>query len=128
MLTLPLTVKIFLAREPVDLRKSFDGLSNVTRFVIGQDPLCGHLFVFLNKRRNRVKILVWDRNGFWLLCKRLEKGRFVFQNTQDGKKHVELEAAELSLMLEGYDLRGARIRPRWEPRKVEREAGQSYIS
>jgi transposase len=116
MLTLPPSVRVYLAAGPVDLRKAYDGLAAVAREVIQQDPLSGHLFVFLNRCRNRVKILMWDRNGYCLLCKRLERGVFhIPRNTVDGHGHVEIEAAELALMLEGIDLRGARRRPRWQP-------------
>jgi len=122
MLTLPPTVRVYLATQPVDMRKSFDGLAGATRELIQQDPLCGHLFVFLNRRRNQVKILMWDRNGFFLLYKRLEQGTFRFPRevSEDGRP-VELEAAELALMLEGIDLRGARRRPRWSPPSKEPE-------
>jgi transposase len=109
---LPPSVRIFLAAAPLDLRKSFDGLAAATRELLAQDPLSGHLFVFLNRRSDRVKILVWDRNGYWLMCKRLERGRFRTP-VRDGK--VEIESAELTLMLEGIDLAGARRRPRWTP-------------
>lgn len=116
MLTLPFSVRVYVASEPVDLRKSFDGLSAAIRERIGADPLSGHLFVFLNRRADRVKILLWDRNGWLLVYKRLERG--VFHRPREavnGARHVEVEAAELSLMLEGIDLRGARRRPRWTP-------------
>lgn len=112
MLTLPPSVRVFLAAAPLDLRKSFDGLAAAARELLLQDPLSGHLFVFLNRRSDRVKILVWDRNGYWLMSKRLERGRFRTP-VRDGK--VEIEAAELALMLEGIDLAGARRRPRWSP-------------
>jgi transposase len=116
MLTLPPTVRVYLATQPVDFRKSFDGLAGATQELIRQDPLCGHLFVFLNKRRNQVKILMWDRNGFCLLCKRLEHGRFHLPGELPANgQPLELETAELGLMLEGIDLRGARRRPRWSP-------------
>lgn len=114
MLSLPPTVRIFVAAEPVDLRRGFDGLASTTRAVIRQDPLSGHLFVFLNKRRDRAKILVWERSGYWLLFKRLEKGRFVLPGLPvDGARHLEMEATELTLMLEGINLQGATRRPRW---------------
>jgi len=116
VLSLPPTVKIYIAAGAVDLRKGFDGLSAVTREVIQMDPLSGHLFVFINRRRDRAKILVWDRSGFWLLYKRLERGRFHIPKAPlAGTSHIELEATELSLLLEGIDLSGARRRPRWEP-------------
>ena len=86
-----------------------------TRELIQQDPLCGHFFVFLNRRRDRVKILMWDRNGFCLLYKRLERGVFRLPRDPEGSGPLEIEAAELGLMLEGIDLRGARRRARWSP-------------
>lgn len=115
MLTLPASVRIYVASGPVDLRKGFDGLAAATRSVIRRDPLSGHLFVFINKRRNRCKILVWERSGYLLLYKRLAHGRFLRpRRPAEGLAHIELDAAELSLMLEGIDLRGARRRPRWQ--------------
>lgn len=115
MLTLPPTVRVFVTSEPVDLRKGFDGLAGLAREVVKQDPMSGHLFAFINRRRNRAKILLWDRTGFVLIYKRLEKGRFQIPRPPGlGESHVELEAAELTLMLEGIDLRGARRRPRWK--------------
>ena len=76
MLSLPPSVRLFVAREPVDMRKAIDGLSGVVRDVLAEDPMSGHLFIFFNRRWDRVKILWWDRSGFWLLLKRLEEGRF----------------------------------------------------
>ena len=116
MLSLPSTVRIFVAAEPVDLRRGFDGLAAVTRSVVRQDPLSGHLFVFLNRRRDRAKILVWERSGYWLLFKRLEKGRFTLPSApKEGTRHLEMEAAELTLMLEGISLQGSTRRARWTP-------------
>ena len=74
MLTLPAAVRIYVAAEAVDLRRGFDGLAAATRSLIRQDPLNGHLFVFLNRRKTRIKLLVWDRTGYVLLYKRLERG------------------------------------------------------
>ena len=114
MLTLPASVRIYVAAEPVDLRRGFDGLAAATRSLIHEDPLNGHLFVFLNRRRNRIKLLVWDRTGYLLLYKRLERGTFhVTTQPAVGQRHIELDAGELGLLLEGVDLRGARRRPRW---------------
>lgn len=114
MLTLPASVRIYVAAEPVDLRRSFDGLAAATRSVMGADPLSGHVFVFLNRRRNAVKLLVWDRTGYLLLYKRLERGTFtIASEPRSGDRHVEMDAGELGLMLEGLDLRGARRRKRW---------------
>jgi len=114
VLTLPSSVRIYVAAEAVDLRRGFDGLAAATRSVIGADPLSGHVFVFLNRRRNRIKLLVWDRTGYVLLYKRLEKGTFEIPSQPlPGRRHVEVDGGELGLMLEGLHLRGARRQPRW---------------
>ncbi len=111
MLSLPPTVRIYLASAPADMRKGFDGLAQMVREGILEDPLSGHLFVFLNKRRNRIKILYWDRDGFALWYKRLEKGVFRFPEAKDGR--VEVTPAEIAAVLEGIDLRHARRLPRF---------------
>nr|WP_255216372.1 IS66 family insertion sequence element accessory protein TnpB [Pseudenhygromyxa sp. WMMC2535] len=117
-MSLPPTVRIFVALEPVDLRKGFDGLANVARTVLAENPLSGHLFVFLNRRGNRAKILFWDRSGWCIYYKRLERGRFRLRRRSElGEGKVELEAAELLLILEGIDLEGARRQPRWQAKK-----------
>ena len=114
MFTLPASVRIYVAAEAVDLRRGFDGLSAATRTIIGADPLSGHVFCFLNRRRDRIKLLIWDRTGYLLLYKRLERGRFTIPfGPQTGKRHVELDSGELGLMLEGLDLRAAARAPRW---------------
>jgi transposase len=116
MLMLPPTVRVYVAVEPVDLRKGFDGLACVARQVIAEDPLSGHLFVFFNRRADVTKILFWTRSGFTIVHKRLERGRFSLpQVPPSGARRLEMEASELALLLEGLDLRGARRRPRWEP-------------
>lgn len=119
MLTLPPTVRIFVCLEATDMRKGFDGLAAATRQVIGEDPLSGHLFVFFNRRRDRTKILFWDRSGLCIWYKRLEKGRFRL-GLFDAKRgrRAEVEAAELSLILEGIDLKGAQRRARFVPRRT----------
>jgi transposase len=114
MLSLPPAVRVFVALEPTDMRKSFDGLEGETRRVLEQDPLSGHLFVFFNRRRTMVKVLYWDRNGFCLIAKRLERGTFHLPE-RNARGVVEMEWAELGLILEGLELRGARRRPRWTP-------------
>lgn len=124
MLMLPASVRIYVAAEPVDLRRGFDGLAAATRSLIQQDPLSGHLFVFLNRRKDRMKLLCFDRTGYLLVYKRLERGTF-FLPTEPakGQRHVELDAGDLGLMLEGVDLRGARRRPRW--RRLPHDGGTS---
>lgn len=117
MLMLPPSVRIYLATEPVDCRKSFDGLAATTRSVLRQDPLSGHLFVFRNRRGDQLRILVWDRHGFALLCKRLERGVFQLPKAAPVETtHVEVDSAELGLMLDGIDLRGSTRQKRWIPR------------
>jgi transposase len=118
MLMLPPVVRIFVSLTPADLRRSLDGLAALTREVLQEDPLSGHLFVFFNRRRNRTKILLWDRSGLCLYYKRLEKGAFRLTAFEEaGRARIELEAPELALLLEGIDLAHARRRPRFVPQK-----------
>lgn len=114
MLSLPPSVRIFVATVATDMRKSFDGLAGEVQRLLAEDPLSGHLFVFFNRRRTMVKVLYWDRNGFCLIAKRLERNRFRLPEA-GASGVVEMEAAELALILEGIDLRGARRRARWTP-------------
>lgn len=117
MLSLPPSVRVFVARGPTDLRKGFDGLEGLAREVIEQDPMSGHLFVFFNRRRDRVKILVWDRTGYVLLYKRLERGRFEIGTLDFGDaESVEVLSSDLMLLLDGIDMRSARRLPRYEDR------------
>ena len=119
MLSLPSSVRLFLATQPVDGRKGMDSLAAIARSVFGHDPLLGHLYVFFSKRCDRVRIVYWDRSGFAMWTKRLERGRFHAPFSSDGKLSVSaLDAAELGLILEGIDLAGARRRKRWVPRGV----------
>lgn len=96
---LPAGVKIFVARQPTDLRKSIDGLALLTREIIKQDPLSGHLFVFINKVGHRVKILFWDRTGFVIWYKRLESARI--RLPAEGAESLELTPPQLALLLDG---------------------------
>ena len=114
MIFLPSAVRVYFATQPVNLRKSYDGLSNEVRGALAQDPLSGHVFVFLNRRKNQVKLLVWTRGGFTIVQKRLERGTFTFPaRVKSGATKVELEAHELSMLLEGIEM--GRASPRWEP-------------
>jgi transposase len=116
MLSLPPSVRLFVATQPVDGRKGADSLMALVRDVFRQDPLSGHLFIFFSRRCERVRIVYWDRNGFAMWSKRLEKGRYRPAFSQDGKLGAHtIEAAELALIVEGIDLLGARRRPRWQP-------------
>lgn len=102
MLSFLATTRVFLAAGATDLRKSFDTLGGVVRGSLELDPLSGHLFVFTNARRNRLKILFWDRNGWWLCSKRLEMGTFHWP-TSTGRS-IELSPEQLTLLLSGIDL------------------------
>jgi transposase len=113
MLSIPPTMRVFVATGATDMRKSFSGLAGLTRSVIEQDPMNGHLFVFFNKRRTMMKAVFWDRNGYALLAKKLAKGTFVLPEA-DERGVVAVEATELMLLLDGIDLSNARTRPRWE--------------
>lgn len=121
MLSLPPTVRLFVAREPADMRKAFDGLAGLVRDAMGEDPLSGHLFIFFNRQRNRVKVLWWDRSGFYLLAKRLEAGRFTLPKATGDASSTTLRitAAELMLIMEGIDLDGAKRRRRFERKILE---------
>jgi transposase len=120
MLTLPPSVKIYVASQPVDARKSFDGLAALVEAEFGLEPLSGHLFVFLNRRGHVAQMIFWDRSGFCIVKKRLEQGTFKLVRAADeGSTHVEINSAELALMLEGIELKGARRRKRYEPEAAE---------
>jgi len=111
MLSLPPSVRLFVARGATDMRKSFDTLAAVVMEVVDEDPQSGHLFLFVNRRRDRLKVLWWDGSGYCLLAKRLERGQFrVFDRAKGKSGAFELSVSELALVLEGIDLRGARRR------------------
>jgi len=102
-------VKIYVCRKPVDMRKSFSGLSGAVIDVVDHDPQSGHLFLFFNKRRTMMKALVWESSGYWVLAKQLVRGRFqVFDRSAESDVRFELTSSELALLLDGIDLRGAR--------------------
>ncbi len=116
MIFLPRAVRVYFATEPVSLRRSFDGLSNEVRAVLRHDPLSGHVFVFLNRRKNQVKLLTWTRGGFTILHKRLERGTFTFpERVTSAAASVSIGVHELSMLLEGIDVTRARKSKRWEP-------------
>ncbi len=103
MLSLPLPVRIFLCAEPADMRRGFDGLSHQVRTFMNGDPLSGHLFVFRNKRGDRVKLLYWDGDGLAIWYKRLELGSYRFPAAPAGAGSVEVRAADLAMLLDGVD-------------------------
>jgi transposase len=113
---LPSRTRVFLCLAPTDMRKSFDKLAALVKDVVRGDPLGGDLFVFRNRAEDRMKILFWDRSGFCLFYKRLEKGRFSFP-TVAGRDGLEIDHAELLLILEGIELEGAKRARRFCLRK-----------
>ena len=116
MMTLPSSVKIYVATQPVDARKSFDGLAAVVQAEFGLEPLSGHVFGFINRRGHVIQLLFWDRSGFCIVKKRLESGSFRLVRKPSGEvTHVEVDGAELALMLEGIELEGAKRRKRYRP-------------
>lgn len=115
MLNLSPSVRVFLCTKPTDLRKGFDGLSGLVESVFQGDVLSGHWFVFLNRRRDRLKILAWDHDGLSIFYKRLERG--CYQVPGVSESGVELDAAELSMLLSGIDFTTARRRTRFQPKR-----------
>jgi hypothetical protein len=136
MLSLTPAVRIFVYTGPTDMRRSFDGLAGMTEELIGKDPTSGHLFLFRNRRRDRVKILYWDRDGLCIWYKRLEEGTFQLpgdlgrssstgatsrQRDDDAPASIEIRADELAMLLGGIDLSSVRRRKRYQ--RPARRAG-----
>jgi transposase len=114
MLSLPPSVRILLAREPADMRKGFDGLAQLVQSLLQEHPLSGHLFVFRNRRGDRIKLLLWDTDGFLILYKRLEKGTFRFPAVANAlATSVTVNATDLIMLLDGVDLQSVKRRPRY---------------
>jgi transposase len=115
MLTAPRQVKIFVALQPTDMRRGFPGLSGQVQTILDQDPLSGHLFLFRNRRRDRVKILFWDGDGYVIYYKHLARGTFEFPVSSDPDSPIaQIRASELSMLLDGIELKGRKRRPRYE--------------
>jgi transposase len=104
--------KIYIGAEAVDMRKGFEGLFGLVRDQLGYDPLSGHLFLFTNRTRTRLKALVWDGSGLWVCAKRLERGRFRWPETKQ-KRSVSIRPEELAMLVNGMDLAQARPRRNW---------------
>lgn len=113
MFGLGLATKIYIAMEAIDMRKGFEGLHGLVRDSLKQDPLSGHLFLFTNKTKTRLKALVWDGSGLWVCAKRLEKGRFHWPETGPAAQaggSVTMRSEELAMLVNGLDLKQARQR------------------
>lgn len=115
MLSLPSSVRILIAVEPTDMRKGVDGLCRIAEAEMGGDVYAGTIFVFLSRRRDRLKILTWDTGGFVIFYKRLEAGQFKMPRVRDGEKVGLLDATQLTMLLRGIDLTGVRKPVLWEP-------------
>ena len=113
MIGFPASVRVYLSTAPTDMRRSFDGLFALVQQVFQRDPLEGHLYLFLNRRRDRVKILWWDRDGLALYYKRLEAGTYQLPVVAEGTPGAEIDATQLAMLLNGVDLRSAKRRKRY---------------
>jgi transposase len=116
MIPLGPATRVYLAAGATDLRQGFEGLSGLVRHQLKQDPLSGHLFVFSNRGRNRLKLLYWDGSGLWVCAKRLEQGRFSWPRPEEGQTPpaaLRILAEELVLLLSGIDLEKTRARAWW---------------
>jgi transposase len=113
MLSLPPSCRYFMYRHQADMRKGFDGLSGLVRDGLQQDPLSGDVFIFFNKRRNQVKLLLWERDGFSIYHKRLEQGTYELPSLTVSSSSVELRSDELMLILQGISLTSVRRRKRF---------------
>jgi transposase len=110
MFGLATATRVFVATGATDMRVGFDGLFGLVRDTLGEDPLSGHLFVFANRNRTRIKILVWDGSGLWVCAKRLEKGRFAWPPAGEEDKRIAMRGEELTMLLSGIDLRQTKRR------------------
>ena len=129
MLTLASHARIYLHAQPTDMRKSFDGLCGLVRSVFRADPLDGSLFLFVNRRRDRIKMLWWDRDGLALFYKRLEAGTFEVIQPPDDAATVEIDATQLAMLLSGVTLASAQRRKRYaRPGSPRPPAGRPAVS
>ena len=119
MIHLPAAVRVYLATAPCDMRRSFDGLHALVSAMMQLDAFAGHLFVFANRRRDRVKILYWDRDGFAVWSKRLEEGAYAMPFAEGEEVRREITAAELGALLSGIDLSQAKRRKRYRRKDTE---------
>ncbi len=127
MLNFPTNVRLYLATEPVDLRRSYDGLSAMVDGTFGKQAMSGDLFVFMNRRANQVRILFWDRDGYVIMMKRLEQGTFRRTATAEGKDLVEIDAGELAMLLESIDAPSIKRRRRYQAPDVENVTSSSRL-
>ena len=114
-------LKVYVALEPCDMRKGFEGLAALAVEKLGGEIKSGALFVFGNRRRTRIKILYWDGTGLWVLTKRLEEGTFCWpRSAEAGQVRMVLRPETLAMLTDGIELRGARLRPWYEREEVDK--------
>jgi transposase len=114
--------KIYIALESVDMRKGFEGLHGLVRDRLNEDPLSGHLFLFGNRARTRLKVLVWDGSGLWVCAKRLERDSFHWPKAEPGMRSVTMRPEELAMLINGMDLTAAKPRANWYRRTASQSA------
>lgn len=113
MIHLPASVRVYLCLTPTDMRRSFDGLHALVRDHLQLDAFAGHLYIFSNRRKDRLKVLYWDRDGFAVWAKRLEEGSFAIPSGEAGSTRIEITTEELGAVLSGIDLQQAARRKRY---------------
>jgi transposase len=114
MLAFPAAIRIYVAIEPVDMRKQYDGLWAAVQQQLGEDPKAGALFCFTNRQRTRLKLLYWDGTGVWVLAKRLESGRFSWPAPSEARRKLALAPEALALLIGGVDLKRGSLKPWYE--------------
>jgi transposase len=124
VITIPASVKIFIGSAPIDMRKSIDGLMAIVEHELQEDAYSGHLFVFVSRRCDRVKILTWDKGGFVLLYKRLERGQFKLPHMDPSAMAVQMDATQLTMLLDGIDVGRVRRPQHWKPPQVDRSGAR----
>lgn len=122
---LPPSCQIYLCPTPCDMRRGFDGLLGEVRRRCDQDPLSGHLFIFIGRRRHHLKVLFWSNGGLCLFAKRLEKGRFAVPKLAPGQTVVRLHAVDLAMLLDGIDLQQVRRPALFQPRRSLASGGST---
>jgi transposase len=125
VITIPQSVRILIGSTPIDMRKSIDGLMAIVQSELGEDAYSGHLFVFVSRRCDRVKILAWDKGGFVLVYKRLERGQFKLPHMDPSTMAVEIDATQLAMLLDGIDFGRVRRPEHWKPpSQKDRQGGR----
>ena len=124
MITIPGSVRILIGSTPIDMRKSIDGLMAIVQEELEENAYSGHLFVFVSRRCDRVKILTWDQGGFVLVYKRLERGQFKLPHMDPSAMAIEIDATQLTMLLDGIDFGRVRRPQHWKPSQVDRPGGR----